>query len=48
MSLAKLVLAKENSVLGIDASTRSIAFCLFKDNVPIKWGEVYFDGADVY
>jgi Holliday junction resolvasome RuvABC endonuclease subunit len=48
MSLAKLVLAKENSILGIDASTRSIAFCLFKDNVPIKWGEVYFDGADVY
>lgn len=48
MSLAKLAKAPETSVLGIDASTRSIAFCLYKNNKPVKWGEVFFDGGDVY
>ena len=48
MSLAKLAKAPEKRVLGIDASTRSIAFCLFENKVPIKWGEVFFDGGDVY
>lgn len=48
MSLAKLAKAPENTVLGIDASTRSIAFCLFKNKTPIKWGEVFFEGSDVY
>lgn len=48
MSLAKLVKVPESTVLGIDASTHSIAFCLFKDKTPIKWGEVNFDGGDVY
>lgn len=48
MSLAKLVKVPESTVLGIDASTHSIAFCLFKEKTPIKWGEVNFDGGDVY
>lgn len=48
MSLAKLAKSPDRRVLGIDASTRSIAFCLFDNNVPIKWGEVFFDGGDVY
>lgn len=48
MSLAKLAKVPEKTVLGIDASTRSIAFCLFDNKVPVKWGEVFFDGGDVY
>lgn len=48
MSLAKLAKSKEDAVLGIDASTRSLAFCLFDGKMPVKWGEISFDGADVY
>ena len=38
----------ESKVLGIDASTNSIAFCLMHDSQPKKWGEVFFHGSDVY
>lgn len=48
MSLAKLAKVTDSRVLGIDASTRSVAFCLFENKTPIKWGEVFFDGGDVY
>lgn len=48
MSLAKLAKSPDKKVLGIDASTRSIAFCLFENKSPVKWGEVFFDGGDVY
>ena len=48
MSIAKLAKSPDSRVLGIDASTRSIAFCLFENKKPVKWGEVFFDGGDVY
>ena len=48
MSLAKLVKPKAHKVLGIDASTHSFAFCLMDEKTPVKWGEITFDGADVY
>lgn len=48
MSLAKLTKVSDSTVLGIDASTRSVAFCLFRNKKPIKWGEINFDGGDVY
>lgn len=48
MSLAKLVKPKANKVLGIDASTNSFAFCLMNEKNPIKWGEISFEGQDVY
>ena len=48
MSLAKLIKPKAHKVLGIDASTNSLAFCLMDEKVPVKWGEITFDGADVY
>jgi Holliday junction resolvasome RuvABC endonuclease subunit len=48
MTLAKLVKTKANTVLGIDASTNSIAFCLFKNGKPVKWGKVEFTGADIF
>jgi len=48
VSLAKLVKPKANKVLGIDASTNSIAFCLMDGKKPVKWGEIQFEGSDVY
>jgi Holliday junction resolvasome RuvABC endonuclease subunit len=48
VSLAKLAKNKSTKVLGIDASTNSIAFCLMDEKVPVKWGEINFEGSDVY
>ena len=48
MKLAELIKTKANRVLGIDASTNSVAFCLMEDNVPVKWGKIEFTGADIY
>ena len=48
MSLAKLAKIKSHKVLGIDASTNSIAFCLMQDKKAVKWGEIQFEGDDVY
>jgi len=48
VSLAKLTRPKAHKVLGIDASTNSFAFCLMDEKTPIKWGEINFDGGDVY
>ena len=48
MSLADLAKPKAHKVLGIDASTNSIAFCLMNEKNPVKWGEITFEGADVY
>lgn len=48
MTLAQLVKPKAHRVLGIDASTNSFAFCLMHEKQPIKWGEIHFDGGDIY
>lgn len=48
MKLAELVKTKANKVLGIDASTNSVAFCLMENDRPIKWGKIEFVGADIY
>jgi Holliday junction resolvasome RuvABC endonuclease subunit len=48
VSLAKLVKPKSNKVLGIDASTNSLAFCLMHHDKAVKWGEINFEGSDVY
>jgi Holliday junction resolvasome RuvABC endonuclease subunit len=48
VSLAKLAKPKAHKVLGIDASTNSFAFCLMNEKSPVKWGEITFDGADIY
>ena len=48
MTLASLVKTKANRVLGIDASTSSIAFCLMENDVPLKWGKINLDGNDIY
>ena len=48
MKLAELVKTKANRVLGIDASTNSIAFCLMENDKPLKWGKIEFAGSDIY
>ena len=48
MTLASLKKTKANRVLGIDASTNSIAFCLMENDVPLKWGKINIVGNDIY
>jgi len=48
MKLAELVKTKANRVLGIDASTNSVAFCLMENDKPLKWGKINFVGQDIY
>jgi Holliday junction resolvasome RuvABC endonuclease subunit len=48
MKLADLVKVKAERVLGIDASTASVAFCLMENDVPIKWGKIDLNGKDIY
>lgn len=39
---------KASRVIGIDCSTHSLAFCLFWNKRPVKWGKVNFEGATVF
>jgi Holliday junction resolvasome RuvABC endonuclease subunit len=48
MTLASLVKTKASKVLGIDASTNSIAFCLMENDIPLKWGKINLSGNDIY
>ena len=48
MKLGELVKTKANKVLGIDASTNSVAFCLMEGDSPLKWGKIEFTGSDIY
>ena len=48
MPLVDLIKPRSRKVLGIDASTNSIAFCLMKDKKAVKWGEITFEGSDIY
>lgn len=45
MGLGKLAKPTHNRVMGIDASTNSLAFCIMEGTTPVKWGEVQFKGA---
>jgi|SRR6478735_3658029 len=49
MGIKKLANTKPiKTVLGIDASTNSVAFCLYDANGPKKWGEINFVGDNVF
>lgn len=48
MTLASLHKTQACSVLGIDASTNSVAFCLFANGYPFKWGKIEFVGSDIF
>lgn len=47
MSLAKLK-RTSHKVLGVDASTNTIAFCLMDGDKPVQWGEINFTGSNIY
>lgn len=46
--LATLTKKRANRVMGIDASTYSLAFCVFYNRRPERWGKIEFEGADVF
>jgi Holliday junction resolvasome RuvABC endonuclease subunit len=48
MTLASLVKIRASKVLGIDASTNSIDYCLMENDVPLKWGKINLVGNDIY
>lgn len=48
MTLASLHKTKAKRVLGIDASTSSVAFCVFDDDKPVAWGKIDLVGSDIY
>lgn len=48
MSLVGLQKTKASKIIGIDASTKSLAFCVFYNRKPVKWGKILFEGSDVY
>src|SRR5687767_320709 len=39
---------KANSVMGIDCSTQSFAFAIIENDKLKKWGEIQFEGKNVY
>lgn len=48
MTLASLKKIQASRVLGIDASTNSVAFCLMENDKPLKWGKIELSGSDIY
>jgi Holliday junction resolvasome RuvABC endonuclease subunit len=39
---------KASKVIGVDISTKSLAFAIFIDGKPDKCGEIFFNGSDVF
>lgn len=48
MSIVSLQKTKASRVLGIDCSTKSLAFCIFYNRKPVRWGKILFEGATVF
>jgi len=48
MGIKTLVKKRPKTILGLDSSTNSCAFCLFDENGPITWGEIVFKGDNVF
>jgi Holliday junction resolvasome RuvABC endonuclease subunit len=46
--VTKLIKSNAKRVIGIDASTNSIAYCVFEGNVIVEYGEINFTGSDIY
>lgn len=46
--LSGLAKSKGSKTIGIDCSTKSLAFCVFYNRRPIKWGKILFEGNDIY
>lgn len=47
MSLKKLIKQNASTVMGIDSSTNSVAFCIIGEE-PITWGKINFHGNNIY
>jgi len=47
VGIGKLTKTKAKRVIGIDASTNSLAFAIFEGEKPIRCGEVKFNGSSV-
>src|SRR5690349_7473497 len=45
---AELTKRKAGRVIGIDASTNSLAYAIFENDEPVLCGEVFFEGASIY
>lgn len=48
MGIGSLVKKKATRVIGIDASTNSLAYAIFDNDNPIECGEIMFKGATVF
>jgi Holliday junction resolvasome RuvABC endonuclease subunit len=48
MSAMKSKYADVDRVLGLDASTNSLGFCIYGKNGPEEWGEIMFRGSSVF
>lgn len=48
MGVGKLTKVKAGRVIGIDASTNSLAFAIFENDKPVQCGEVKFNGSTVF
>ena len=48
MGLGSLNKIRAKKVIGIDASTNSLAWAVFEKGVPLSCGEIFFTGADVF
>lgn len=49
MTLSKMVEPERvNTILGVDASTNSFAFCVFDHTGPVRWGEINFKGTTIF
>jgi len=47
-TLTKVKARRVDSVLGVDASTNSFAYCWYGADGPIEWGEIKFTGKTVW
>lgn len=48
MGIGQLTKPKAQRVIGIDASTNSLAFAIFEGETPIECGEIHFTGSTVF
>jgi len=48
MTLARLNKVSASTVIGIDASTNSVEFCLFRDGKPERYGKILLNGMTIY
>src|SRR5690349_19879877 len=46
--ITDLAKTRASRVMGIGCSTHSLAFCIFWNKKPVKWGKINFEGATVF